>query len=366
MGERGDDGEEGEMTGGKRNDHASTMKKMARSRGSGRLAAGILAAAMAASLVGQASCTAALRKSDAAALSDMVGHWAPLGWDDGVDPCMWPGIECGKATEGMIVPAEVSYIKSISLSNVCPNAEAMGLSCVIPDSFGTLEGLETAYLAGNGFVGHLPGTLGGLKSLKWLYLNANRLTGEIPPSIGKLSALEKLYLNSNHLSGEIPEELGDVKVLHHLELQQNELFGEIPKELGLLTELVQLDLSENRLTGEIPDELGNLKELHRLDLHNNMLTGSIPARLLDVKMQALMRINLENNKLTGHVPYGICHMLRLIVIKLREGNDLEGDVVECEAPHGFHGRDHENRRHCLEQMRDFCVKLPPFGLHDEL
>lgn len=337
-----------------------------RIRGSGGLASGILAAALAASLVGQASCAVPMRKSDAAALQDMVGRWAPMGWDDAADPCTWPGIECGKAKEGMIVPAEVSYVKSISLSGVCPNAEAMGLSCVVPDSFGTLEGLESAFLAGNGFVGHLPGTLGGLKSMKWLYLNANRLTGEIPQCLGRLPALEKLFLNDNHLSGEIPEELGKAKALHHLELQRNELFGEIPKELGLLSDLVQLDLSENRLTGEIPDELGDLGELHRLDLHGNMLTGSIPARLLDVKMQALMRINLSNNKLTGHVPYGICHMLRLVLIKLREGNNLEGDVVECDAPHGFHGRDHENRQHCREQMRDFCVTLPPFGLHEEL
>lgn len=330
----------------------------------------VLAAVVASSfLVGLADCQQQqppMRTTDAAVLKEIIGHWAPVGWEPGTDPCGWPGLECGTTKEGILMPAVVSYIVSISLSNVCPNAENLGLSCVIPDSIGKLDLVERLFLAGNGFVGHIPNTLAGMKSLKWLYLNANQLAGPIPPSLGELKHLEKLYLNGNMLSGHIPPELGGATALHHLEIQQNELSGTIPEALGKLRELVQLDANDNELTGSIPDELGGLMSLHRLDLHGNMLSGTIPPHLLDKNMEALMKVDLSHNMLEGPVPYGVCRMLRLVMLKVAEGNELEGEgVVECEAPHGLHS-DVDNRKHCREQLRSFCVTPPPLGLHDEL
>lgn len=69
----------------------------------------------------------------------------------------------------------------------------------------------------------------------------------------------------------------------------------------------------------------------------------------------------------GAVPYGLCKVPRLVYFNAEEGNDLEGTVVTCDAPHGPHAEE-ENREHCKNQLREsgFCVNMPAHGLHDEL
>lgn len=69
-------------------------------------------------------------------------------------------------------------MRSISLRNVCEFVPEE-LTCEIPAAIGGLQNVESLYLAGNGFHGHIPEEIGKLKALRHLFLNSNELWGEV-------------------------------------------------------------------------------------------------------------------------------------------------------------------------------------------
>ena len=198
--------------------------------------------------------------------------WHPENWDPETPYCAWPGIKCvevivdgrsffsGKQTRSAVqvsgcvlhacFPQAVTgsrhhNFQAITLRRVCEHVHSDEHVCEIPPVIGGLQYVESLYLAGNDFHGHIPGEIGKLKTLKHLFLNSNGLWGEIPLSIGNLLLLEKLHLNHNKLSGEIPVSLARATHLHQLELQDNELSGGLPPELGALAELVRVSVDWN-------------------------------------------------------------------------------------------------------------------------
>ncbi|XP_058211408.1 receptor-like protein 6 [Rhododendron vialii] len=83
-------------------------------------------------------------------------------------------------------------------------------------------------------------------------LSDNKFCGEIPESLGSLGGLQALNISKNNLTGIIPSSLANLSDLESLDLSRNLLSGEIPEQLTKLTFLSVLNVSHNRLTGPIP------------------------------------------------------------------------------------------------------------------
>ncbi|KAG5551567.1 hypothetical protein RHGRI_009840 [Rhododendron griersonianum] len=83
-------------------------------------------------------------------------------------------------------------------------------------------------------------------------LSDNKFSGEIPESLGSLCGLQALNISENKLTGIIPSSLANLTDLESLDLSRNLLSGEIPQQLTKLTFLSVLNISHNRLTGPIP------------------------------------------------------------------------------------------------------------------
>ncbi|GMP53489.1 hypothetical protein CsSME_00018936 [Camellia sinensis var. sinensis] len=85
-----------------------------------------------------------------------------------------------------------------------------------------------------------------------LDLSNNKFKGDIPESLGSLSGLQVLNISNNNLTGVIPSSLANLTDLESLDLSQNQLSGEIPQQLTQLTFLEFLNVSHNHLAGPIP------------------------------------------------------------------------------------------------------------------
>ncbi|XP_058211422.1 receptor-like protein 6 [Rhododendron vialii] len=83
-------------------------------------------------------------------------------------------------------------------------------------------------------------------------LSDNKFSGEIPESLGSLSGLQALNISENNLIGIIPSSLANLPNLESLDLSRNLLSGKIPQQLTKLTFLSVLNVSHNRLIGPIP------------------------------------------------------------------------------------------------------------------
>ncbi|KAI8558073.1 hypothetical protein RHMOL_Rhmol04G0060200 [Rhododendron molle] len=83
-------------------------------------------------------------------------------------------------------------------------------------------------------------------------LSHNKSSSEIPESLGSLYGLQALNISENNLTGIIPSSMANLTNLESLDLSRNLLSGEILQQLTKLTFLSVLDFSHNRLTGCIP------------------------------------------------------------------------------------------------------------------
>ena len=91
-----------------------------------------------------------------------------------------------------------------------------GLSGVLPEQLGDLDGLVDLSLSKNKITGPIPGTIGNLTLLAYLHLHENELSGSIPAQMGGLQSVRYIYLNDNLLTGPIPPQLGTLGQLSGL------------------------------------------------------------------------------------------------------------------------------------------------------
>ncbi|KAG5560515.1 hypothetical protein RHGRI_003734 [Rhododendron griersonianum] len=84
-------------------------------------------------------------------------------------------------------------------------------------------------LSNNTFIGDIPESFGSLSGLQLLNISNNKLTGAIPPSLVKLTELESLDLSQNLLSGQIPGQLTQLTFLSIFNVSHNRLIGPIPR-----------------------------------------------------------------------------------------------------------------------------------------
>ncbi|KAI8557968.1 hypothetical protein RHMOL_Rhmol04G0052000 [Rhododendron molle] len=83
-------------------------------------------------------------------------------------------------------------------------------------------------------------------------LSNNKFSGDIPESLGSLRGLQVLNISNNNLTGAIPSSFASMTALESLDLSRNVLSGKIPQQLIQLTFLAVLNISHNHLTGRIP------------------------------------------------------------------------------------------------------------------
>lgn len=113
----------------------------------------------------------------------------------------------------------------------------------LPESIGSLKGLETLWLRDNN-IKYLPDSISQLTSLNDLFLYNNKIE-KLPESIVNLTKLESLSLSHNLLKN-LPEKIGNLKELKKLFLLDNRL-KELPESIGYLNSLESLDIKENNL-----------------------------------------------------------------------------------------------------------------------
>ncbi|KAF9688513.1 hypothetical protein SADUNF_Sadunf02G0204800 [Salix dunnii] len=140
--------------------------------------------------------------------------------------------------------------------------------------------------------------------------NCRNLTGQIPESIGSISGLQIADLFNNSFQGNIPSSIGQLKHLQKLDLRTNALNSTIPPELGLCTNLTYLALAVNKLSGELPLSLSNLSKLTDMDLSENSLSGKISPTLIS-NWTELTSLQVQNNLFSGNIPPEIGKLTRL-------------------------------------------------------
>ena len=113
------------------------------------------------------------------------------------------GLSIGQNGLAGSLPASLGNLTKLTTLALEANSGLAGST--LPEIFGRLTGLRSAYLYGNGLVGTIPASLGQLTRLTKLLLNDNALTGSIPSSFAQLTKLEELELQQNQLTGLVPE-----------------------------------------------------------------------------------------------------------------------------------------------------------------
>ncbi|KAG0282243.1 hypothetical protein BGZ96_000660 [Linnemannia gamsii] len=109
----------------------------------------------------------------------------------------------------------------------------------------------------------------------YIYLAGQGLSGKLPESIGSLTGLQYLLLYYNNLSGPIPSSLTNLPLLI-LDLSHNRLSGRIPSGAPGWVNLGTLNLEQNLLTGALPDWITTLPNLHSLAIGQNFFTTGDP------------------------------------------------------------------------------------------
>ncbi|KAF8932251.1 hypothetical protein BGZ47_011471 [Haplosporangium gracile] len=110
----------------------------------------------------------------------------------------------------------------------------------------------------------------------YIYLAGQGLSGNLPESIGSLTGLQYLLLYYNNLSGPIPSSLANLPLLI-LDLSHNRLSGSLPSSAPGWANLGTLNLEQNALTGSLPDWITTLPNLHSLAIGQNFFTIGDPA-----------------------------------------------------------------------------------------
>lgn len=136
----------------------------------------------------------------------------------------------------------------------------------LPESFGSLRGLEDLYLKDN-LLPTLPNSFGSLVALNILDLSHNNLI-TLPKSFGNLTELFSLNLSNNNLFI-WPEPLGSLTRLLSLDLRNNHLIN-VSKSFGRLMAIEALNLQNNSII-TLPEILGNLGSLRCIYLNGNPL-----------------------------------------------------------------------------------------------
>ena len=136
----------------------------------------------------------------------------------------------------------------------------------LPESIGTLDGLEILNLSDCSQLSELPDAISGLKALTQLNLEGCSSLAALPTAIGELGALRLLYLRGCSSLVALPDAIGELKALTHLSLKGCSSLAALPVAIGELKALTKLYLGGCASLAALPATIGELGALTELDL----------------------------------------------------------------------------------------------------
>ena len=137
----------------------------------------------------------------------------------------------------------------------------------LPDTIGGLKALTSLELSGCASLTALPNAIGELGALTELHLNECSSLTALPVAIGELGALTTLYLRGCSSLAGLPAMIGELKALTYLNLSACSSLTTLPATIGELSALTTLNLDGCSSLVELPDAIGELKALTELSLN---------------------------------------------------------------------------------------------------
>ena len=161
----------------------------------------------------------------------------------------------------------------------------------LPESIGTLDGLQILNLSECPQLLELPHTIGGLKALTQLNLEGCSSLAALPDAIGELGALRLLYLRGCLSLVALPDAIGELKALTHLSLKGCSSLAALPAAIGELKALTKLYLGGCASLAALPATIGELGALTELYLGGCASLTALPDAIGE--LSALTALGLE-------------------------------------------------------------------------
>ena len=149
----------------------------------------------------------------------------------------------------------------------------------LPESIGTLDGLQILNLSECPQLLELPDTIGGLKALTSLDLSGCESLTALPNAIGELGALTELHLNECSSLTALPVAIGELGALTTLYLRGCSSLAGLPAMIGELKALTYLNLSACSSLTTLPATIGELSALTTLTLYGCSKLAALPAAI---------------------------------------------------------------------------------------
>jgi hypothetical protein len=161
----------------------------------------------------------------------------------------------------------------------------------LPESIGTLDGLEILNLSDCSQLSELPDAISGLKALTQLNLEGCSSLAALPAAIGGLGALRLLYLRGCSSLVALPDAIGELKALTHLSLKGCSSLAALPAAIGELKALTKLYLGGCASLAALPATIGELGALTELYLGGCASLTALPNAISE--LSALTALGLE-------------------------------------------------------------------------
>lgn len=179
------------------------------------------------------------------------------------------------------IHTEIGSVTTLTQLNIGGN----GFTNSLPVQLGSLTNLrELVVRDAPNISGRIPASYGlALRDLIKIVISGTSIDSNIPETFGTISGLEHMDFSKNRLRGNLSSELGLLSNLKVMNLFNNNIAGSIPTEFGQLAALTELFIEDNNITGEIPAALSSLSRLEHLTLQGNSMSGRSPQGVCDLR-----------------------------------------------------------------------------------
>ena len=190
----------------------------------------------------------------------------------------------------------------------------------LPESIGTLDGLQKLNLSDCSQLSELPDAISGLKALTELNLHGCSSLVELPATIGELGALTELILLSCSSLTALPATIGELRALTTLNLSECSSLAALPTTVGELKALILLDLTACTSLAALPVAIGGLGALTELNLQSCSSLAALPDAISE--LGALTDLSLEGCSSLAALPATIGELRALTELDLSECSSL--------------------------------------------
>ena len=229
----------------------------------------------------------------------------------------------------------------------------------LPESIGTLDGLQILNLSECPQLLELPDTIGGLKALTSLDLSGCASLTALPNAIGELGALTELHLNECSSLTALPVAIGELGALTTLYLRGCSSLAGLPAMMGELKALTYLNLSACSSLTTLPATIGELSALTTLTLYGCSKLAALPAAIGG--LGALKQLWLRDCSSVTALPESIGKLGALTRLDLNECSSL---TTLPDAVRAMPGLMSKELASCLMRKMDETVRDQPEEEHE--